>query len=263
MDQIIDFHVHIFPEKIARKATQSISDFYGVPMCHLGTWDILTGEDVGARFSAYAVHAVATDPGQVKGVNDFLLAQLALHPGVLYGFGSLHPDMADWQSEYTRLMAGGCSGLKFHPDFQRFSIDDRRMYGVYERAEGHIPIMFHTGDSRYDYSSPERLDRVLRDFPRLLVIAAHFGGYSQWESAKRLLTRHENCFVDCSSSFAFLGAEKSLETIRAFSAQRILFGSDFPMWNPQKELAFLRSLPLREKELSLITFENAKRILKI
>lgn len=263
MTGIIDFHTHIFPEKIAQKASQNIGDFYGIPMGYVGTFEVLQSKGVGHGISAFVAHAVATRPDQVVPVNDFLSDEIKKQKGKLFGFGSLHPDFEEWESELERIKTGGFSGVKFHPDFQQFNIDDRALYGIYEAAQGVLPIMFHTGDDRYDYSSPIRLSNVLRDFPGLEVIAAHFGGYLRWDNAEEYLVPHKNCSIDCSSSFQFLGREKSKFLIRKFGAERVLFGSDFPMWNPMDELAVLQSLGLSPEELSLITIENAKRLLRI
>ena len=67
--------------------------------------------------------------------------------------------------------------------------------------------------------------------------------------------------MDCSGSFAFVGAQRAEELIRIYGADRILFGSDFPMWEPTSELAFLRSLDLTDDEMEKILWKNAERFL--
>ena len=95
---------------------------------------------------------------------------------------------------------------------------------IYEIIEGRLPLIVHTGDYRYDYSHPRRLKKVLHAFPNLVVDAAHFGGWSVFDLAVEYL-EDENCFLDMSSSRAFLGARRTQELVRIYGTDRILFGS--------------------------------------
>ena len=124
--------------------------------------------------------------------------------------------------------------------------------------EGRASLVIHSGDYRYDYSHPRRIKNILRTFPHLKVDAAHFGGWSIYDLALEYM-EDEQCFMDCSSSFAFLGHRRAKELIRIYGADRILFGSDFPMWAPADELEFLRQLDLTDQEMELITWRNAER----
>ena len=120
----------------------------------------------------------------------------------------------------------------------------------------------HTGDYRYDYSHPRRLKKVLHAFPNLVVDAAHFGGWSVFDLAVEYL-EDENCFLDMSSSRAFLGARRTQELVRIYGTGRILFGSDFPMWSPAKEYEDFASLDFTEAELADMTWHNAERFLNM
>ena len=94
----------------------------------------------------------------------------------------------------------------------------------------------------------------------LSVVAAHFGGWSVQDLAVEYLL-DTGCYLDCSSSMMYLGNKRSKELIRMYGAERFLFGSDYPMWNPVSELERLRSLGLTEKELNLMLSENPEKIL--
>lgn len=123
-----------------------------------------------------------------------------------------------------------------------------------------MPILFHTGDYRYEFSSPRLVPKILESFPDLKLICAHFGGWSEWDEAEIRL-RDTNVMVDCSSSFFGMTDERAVELIEAYGDDRVLFGSDFPMWDPKSELEHFLSLPLPERSKEKILSENAIRFL--
>lgn len=260
MQEIMDFHAHIYPDKIAEKATQNVGHFYGIPMDNVGNVNTLLAVGRRAGVSRFVVHSVATTPEQVSSINTFLASQCREH-GELIGFGAFHPDLTGEQAQQAveQIERLGLRGVKLHPDFQKFDIDDRKMYPFYEMVAGRLPILFHTGDDRYDFSSPTRLARVLADFPTLTAVAAHFGGYRRWEEAEAVLPKGR-VYVDTCSSIAFLGVKRAEQLIRHYGADHVLFGTDFPMWNAKDELAYLEEMDLSQEERLLILSQNAKRL---
>ncbi|MDR3147227.1 MAG: amidohydrolase family protein [Treponema sp.] len=260
---IIDFHVHIYPEKIAAKAVSNICAFYNIPMGCDGTVQglLATAQTPGdtPAIDRFVVFSAAAKAAQVCSINDFIARTIAEHPQ-LTGFGTLHPDFEDPGAEIERLIGLGLRGLKFHPDMQCFNIDDPRMMKIYALAEGRLPIVFHTGDYRYEYSRPARLARVLDAFPRLTAVAAHFGGWSLYDLALEYLEQRV-CYFDVSSSIPYLGKRRAAELIRIYGAQRFLFGSDYPMWDPRRCLEDFYALDLHDDERELILHKNAERIL--
>ncbi len=254
---IIDVHCHIYPEKIATRAVQSVGDFYAIPMNGDGTVGHLSQCMEEAGVTHAVVHSVAVKPQTVGAINDFIIEACRQNPSFT-GFMTMHPDFENPQAEIERCLAAGLRGMKIHPDTQYVCADDPRMMRIYEILEGRASLILHAGDYRYDYSHPRRVKNICRTFPQLQVNAAHFGGWSIPDLAVEYL-EDENCFMDCSSSFGFIGARRAKELIRLYGAHRILFGSDFPMWTPAAELDFLRSLELDEHEMELILWRNAQR----
>ena len=190
--QIIDFHTHIYPDAVAHKATKSIREFYQIDGCGLdGTVSELLTSGQNAGISRFVVLPVGLKPDRVQGINDFMVAQASQYPEFI-GFGTLHAAMDDIAEEAQRILQIGLRGVKMHPDSQVFPIDDPRLFPAYEVLQDRAPVMLHMGDPRYDYSHPARLKRVLENFPRLEVVAAHFGGYSMYETACELL-HDTNC----------------------------------------------------------------------
>ena len=151
----------------------------------------------------------------------------------------------------------GLLGVKMHPDFQKFNIDDPVMLPAYRRlAELRMPILFHIGDNRYDYSAPERLARVVDKVPDLRCIAAHLGGYRRWESAKHVLAGAPHVYYDTCSSLPFLQKEEAREMIGILGADRMFFGTDFPMWGHRAELDRFLALDLPDETADRILYGN-------
>lgn len=261
MSEIIDFHAHIYPDQIAAKAAQSIGKFYSIPMNSSGTVDSLLESGAQGGVGRFVVQSVATTPKQVRSINDFITAQCAQYPQLI-GLGTIHPDMErkEAQEEIERCVQLGLHGIKIHPDVQQFNMDDPRMLPLYDQLQGRLPMLIHCGDYRYDYSHPRRLAHVLDLFPKLDVVGAHFGGWSLWDLAMEYLL-DRRCWLDTSSSFAFLGKVRAKELIRAYGAERIVFGVDFPMWSHKEEVDTLLALGLTDRENELIFHRNAERLL--
>ena len=123
-----------------------------------------------------------------------------------------------------------------------------------------LPIFLHTGDERYDMSNPNRLKPILEDHPDLTVIAAHLGGYTVWEDAARELRGYENLYVDASSSLAFLTSERAREIILAFGTDRVLWGTDYPMWKFADEVKLFEALGLEDEDKVKIYYKNAQKL---
>lgn len=259
---IIDFHAHIYPDKIAARAVESIGDFYGLHMDGKGTADALLAEDKSCGITKSVVHSVAVTPERVGAVNDYIMSECSKHSEFI-GFGTIHAGSEDKIPEVERFLSAGLKGVKIHPDTQLFEMDDERMNELYDYlAQCGIPILIHCGDYRYGYSHPSRLKKILHRFPKLTVVAAHFGGWSIFDLAYEYLA-DEHCYLDTSSSFPMTGLRRARELIRLYGAERMVFGTDFPMWNVADELEEFMNIGLGDDENELILHKNAEKILGI
>lgn len=128
-------------------------------------------------------------------------------------------------------------------------------------ADRGLPALVHTGDRRYAYSQPERMARVLDAVPHLKVICAHLGGWSIWSEAWRVLAGRENVWVDTSSSLYALEPEEAARIIRRYGADRVFFGTDYPMWRPEEEMERFLRLPLTGEEQERIFHLNFEAFL--
>ncbi len=258
--KVFDAHCHIYPAKIAQKAAAATATFYdNLGKTYDGTVQTLFAE--GGGIGQFLVQSVATKPEQVRHINEFIAAEVAQFPDRLYGFGALHPQSETLTGDIAHLRELGLHGVKLHPDIQRFRLDSKECFALCEQCEGVLPLLLHTGDRRYSFSNPEQLLPLLRCFPKLTVIAAHFGGYSVWDEATaQLAGRFDNLWVDCSSSFFAMDDAHAKELIYAYGAERILFGTDYPMWNPAQELERFLALQLPQRDGENILYNNAARL---
>lgn len=260
--EIYDFHAHIYPEKIRERAVHSLEEGYTISLKGDGSADSLL--DIGRRagINHFVTLSVAVNPSHVESVNDFILEEQNKHPEFI-AFGSMHADYDNKCAEIERIRNLGIKGVKIHPSTQRFRVDDERMFPVYDLlSQSGLPLLVHCGDYRFDYDNPERVGHVLDEFPKLTLIAAHMGGWLLFDRALDVF-KGRKCYLDCSSTIAFTGKRRGLELIREYGAERVVFGSDYPVWNPAEELETLFSLGLKDEELQLILHGNAERILRL
>lgn len=257
----IDAHCHIYPEKIAAPAVKGTADFYDIPTASDGTLATLLkiGETIG--IDRFVVQSVATTPHQVHSINRFIAEEVRTHGDKLIGLGTLHPDSSDLAGDIQHILELGLHGVKLHPDIQRFKIDDYRCLKIYELCEReHLPILMHTGDFRYDFSNANRLVPILDIYKNLTIIGAHFGGWSMWQDACDKLAGKPNLYVDCSSSLYELDKNHAVKIIHQYGADRVLFGSDYPIFSPDIEMERFLALDLTEEERRMILSENVCRV---
>jgi predicted TIM-barrel fold metal-dependent hydrolase len=272
---VIDAHAHIYPSKIAAKAVRAVSDFYTMAESETGMRGDGTPEGLlqvtkGSPITHFIVHSVATTARSVTSINDFLAQQQRLHPEFI-AFGTMHQDFPNKEAEVERALAMGLHGFKLHPDTQRVNMDDPRLMEFYEIIAGRVPVVIHCGDYRFGYSTPERLKHVLRSFPNLVVDAAHFAGWSIFDRAfdslheddARDLARSERLFVDSSSTVAWTGSRHLAELVNLWGVDHVMFGSDFPMWDPveelQNEILGQPEGTFTSDELDKLLYKNAMR----
>ncbi len=261
--RIIDAHCHIYPDKIAQKASDATANFYELPPSLDGRISTLLEHGEKAGIEHFVVQSVATTPKQVSSINNFIARTVAQSNGRFTGLGTLHHDSEDIEADVNEIISLGLKGVKLHPDIQRVQLDDSRMHKMYELCEGRLPMLIHTGDNRYDYSNPNRLIPILERYPNLTVIGAHFGGWSIWEEATEKLTKYKNFLVDCSSSLYAISAEKARELIFAYGTDRVLFGTDYPLWTPESELERFMKVELTDEQREDIFYNNAAKLFLI
>ena len=269
--QIVDSHVHIFQENIAPAAVRATNAFYAgscneeipVPVrlgALPGTVEDLISRMAQAGIARALVFSTATSAHQVEIINDFIRDACREHPQLI-GVGTMHPDYPDFEGELRRMKAGGLVGIKLHPDIQRFRLDDERLMPLYEIMSAEkLFLIAHTGDYRYDYSTPRRMAHLAKCFPELRCIAPHCGGWSEWADA-RVCLNLPNVYIDTSSTLPFNAYDAARRAIESFDPTHIFFGTDYPMWDPGEELERFFSLGLGDRLCEMILGENIEAFL--
>ncbi len=242
-----DTHCHVFHPKIAHKALKHLEGHYGLRPQGTGLLDDLLARADRAGIERVVVHTAATDPAQVIPANNWALELMRQSPRVT-AFGTLHPECPDPDRELDRLERAGVVGLKFHADFQGFFLDDPKFYTLMERIGSRFLLMFHVGDRlppEQNPSCPVKLARLRREFPGPVIIAAHLGGYLHWDHAVEHLAG-QDVYLDTSSSLRLIADHTLRALLRRHPAERLLFGSDYPLFDPGDEIRLVeqRLVPL-------------------
>ena len=262
----IDIHTHAFHPKIAHKAVDHLNDFYSVNCAGDGTIAHLLERERKAEMEKCVVLCAATAPAQVIPANNYAITLQKEHEDRVIAFGTVHPGYEDWESELKRIKAAGIRGIKLHPDFQSFWLDDPRLLPIFEAAQKDFVFEIHIGDKTtpaQNPSCPYKLAAILRQFPGMRVIAAHFGGYRMWAHALDALAgnRFENLWFDTSSTTPFATPLLAKKLLGAFPRERILFGTDWPLYDPVEErLRLQRLASLKDAEMETI-MSNATSLL--
>lgn len=261
---IIDFHTHCFPGKIAEKAMVTLIQNAGAATAyHDGPEQSLSKKirDMGADIAV--VLNISTNPKQQKSVNDYAIEINGL--GGLVAFGSVFPDSPQALYELERLHDAGVKGIKFHPDYQNFFVDDPRVFPLYKKASSlGLITVFHSGVDiglpEPVHCSPKALAKVMPVFEGGTVVAAHFGGYMRWKEAAEYLAG-TGAYIDTSYSHSHLPPPWAKEVLEAFGAKKTLLGSDMP-WNAtDNEILYIKSLGLSPADEEAVLGGNAAELL--
>ena len=274
---VIDFHTHVYPEKIAEKTISAlVSSAPGVRVHTKGTIQALLESMDNAGIDQSVILPVATRKGQFDSINRYAL-NINQSSDRLISFGGIHPDDDDIPGKLRFLKENGFKGIKIHPDYTGTFIDDERYITIVtEAARQGLLVVTHAGvDPAFDviHCTPQR-GRAVMDLAvsragvsRPFMVFAHLGGmYVHKDVEKYLLGT--NCYIDISCSFSSLQSfcdtddEDVVRVIKAHGADKILFATDSP-WNNQKEyLEHFRQLEgITDYEKELILHKNAERLL--
>ncbi|MFH0953146.1 MAG: amidohydrolase family protein [Verrucomicrobiota bacterium] len=263
--RIIDIHTHIFPDEIAARAVQQLAGRSGETAFLDGTAAGLEASMRRCGIDLSVTQPVSTKASQVASINAFAI-RLNERPGLI-NFGTLFPDYDGNAAEIGRMKRAGLKGVKFHPDYQAFYVDEERMFPLYRQmAAAGLIAFFHAGvdiglGPPY-HGNPDRLVHVLERVPELAVVAAHFGGFEMWDDVEKYLVG-KDLYFDTSFTLSFLPANRFVRMARKHGIEKILFGTDSPWAEQDKEIALVRNTGLADAELSAVFHDNAARLLGI
>lgn len=263
---VIDFHTHAFPDRLAERAISTLVEAGNnqyLP-CSNGTAEGLLKNMDRFGVDISVVQPVVTKPAQTRTVN---LWAKEISVGRLISFGGLHPETDDYKRDIDLICELGLPGIKLHPEYQGFEIDDPKMLRIYDYALScGLILLFHAGfDPAFPppiHSSPKRFRQISESLGGGTIVAAHLGGIKQWDEVEEELAGSQ-VYLDTSMGFEYYSKEQFLRIVKKHGADKILFASDSPWSRADKELETLNSLPLSQEEKDLILYKNAKGLLKL
>ncbi len=258
----VDCHTHVFHPRIAEKAKMKLAEHYKLYCRCKGTPEDLLIRARRSGIDHCVALCAATSAAQVRPCNAYAGFLQNNYPEIT-AFGSIHPDCADWKGELDRLRSSGVRGLKLHPDFQHFRLDDPRLLPIFEEARRDFIFMIHIGDSLppdKNPSCPYKMAAILDAFPGMNVVAAHLGGYRQWKYALEVLAGRD-VWMDTSSCMKEIPDDVLKAILRKHPRERLVFGTDYPIMDPQEEMdVFQRRTRFSDAELDEI-LGNGTRLL--
>jgi len=260
---IIDFHTHAFPDNLAGPALEKLlANSNGLPACHDGTISGLLASMDRAGIETSVIASIATKPGQFKNILEW--SKEITGPRIV-PLGSVHPHCPDFAHAVSKIAEEGLPGIKLHPMYQEFALDDQALYPLYEEvASRGLFLLLHAGfDIAYPgnrQAIPERILRVHRDFPQLKLIAAHLGGWNLWDEVLDKLAG-KDIYLETSMVLDYCPEETLKAILARHDPTRILFGTDSPWANQALEVAGWKNMKLKEHFLEDIFSLNAKQLL--
>ena len=266
--KVFDIHTHYFPDALAKKALASLVGNSGVDGAsplepyYDGTRIGLIKLMADCKVSASLNLPVATKASQVESINEAMIRQ-NLFP--IYNFGSIHPDTPNKLEILEKLKYAGIRGIKLHPQYQSFQLEDPRALEIYEICQDlGLVIIFHCGkDGSYKppfNSSPKRLLAIQNQFPKLKLVGGHFGGLEMWDEVESCLIG-KKIYLDTSIFLESCSTDQIVRLLTKHPEDYILFASDAPWGNPKKSLDILLDLPISDELKEKICWTNSMQLL--
>ena len=261
---IIDIHTHAFPDELAARAVPFLEEEGDVQARIDGTISSLIKSMDAAGITASVVASIATKPGHFRSILDW---SISIASDRIFPFPSVHPQDPEVVEHLREIDDVGCRGVKLHPYYQNFAVDDPVMFPMYRVLEERgLVLLLHTGfDIAYEHfriADPVRTCRVIGEFPDLKLVTTHFGAWYDWEEAERYLLG-KPIYMDGSYSVDQMGIELARRFITSHPIEYVLFGSDSP-WGDQAEgIEEIRRMDLPRADEEAVLGGNARRLLGI
>jgi len=257
---IIDGHMHVWPDSIAARALGTPTP--GLKRFGDGTVTSAAKAMARAGVDRAICLAVADTPERLEAANRFVGS---LDSKRFIGFGSVHPGRPP-EENVASLRANGLRGVKVHPLFQGYALDDRRLWNVLDALQGEFIAVFHVGSERAGHPEPRATPRMIGDiaraFPKLDIVAAHLGGYHTMDEAlEEVVGLDVHLDTSWPPSIASVDPARVRAVIERHGAERTVFATDWPMADPAAEVRAIRALGLSDADTEAILGGNFARLL--
>jgi uncharacterized protein len=255
----IDAHTHVWPDNLAARALEGA--FPELPRRGDGKVSSLAAALRAANVDAAVCLGVASESRHVAAVNRFSGSL----PSPLIGFGSVHPRL-NLDDVVADLHANRLRGVKIHPVLQQLGLDDPALRPLLDALSGEFVTVIHVGGggppNASDNCRPDQLRRLVRDFPRLEIIACHLGGYRMWEEAwDQVVGLPVHLDTSWPPGLAVLDPHRVVGLIERHGPERVVFGSDWPMADISAEVTAIQRLGLPQDQTEAIFGGNLERLL--
>ncbi len=260
---MIDVHAHAFPDFLAERAMTSLAaDSGDYTPCTDGTLAGLASSMDASGVELSWIANIATKPAQAGSILEW---SRSVSSERFVFLGSVHPESPVFEEEIYAFREAGFAGLKLHPLYQRFNVDDLSLAPFFRAIqESGMFVLLHSGyDIAFagaDNAHPRRMRKLIDRFPDLDIIAAHLGGWLAWEDALEQLAGSP-CYFDTSFIDEADPAVRDA-IIERCGAERILFGSDSPWKDQRKQIEAVRSIGLSAAQESLVFSGNARALMQ-
>lgn len=260
--RIIDFHTHIFPDRIAEKTIRLLAENCQEEPQTQGTKESLLSSMKEADIDCSIILPVVTDPSQIRSVHRFA-AEFCKEP--LISFGGIHPDCENYREILRMIRDMGFAGIKLHPDYQNAYIDDIRYKRIISYAtELGLIITVHAGiDPKTPedvHCPPDKAAKVIQELEPDKLILAHMGGNGMYDEAEEYLIGAP-VWLDTAYVLDKIPQEQFLRMIKNHGTKKILFATDSPWGSQRRFVDYMKKLPLTEEERHDILYRNAETIL--
>ncbi|MGI6595209.1 MAG: amidohydrolase family protein [Candidatus Ratteibacteria bacterium] len=262
MKGIIDFHTHAFPDVLAEKAIGHLEREGNVPAQLDGRISSLLSSMDRCGIETSVVCSIATKPSQFEPI---LKWSESITNDRIIPFPSFHPDDSEAINRIAIIKQRGFKGIKLHPYYQDFNINDKKMFPLYEKmAEENLILVLHTGFDfafeRIRKADPAKILEIKNAFPSLKLVSTHLGAWEDWGEVERLLLGKE-IYMEISYSLEFLDQGRARDIIMNHPERYILFGTDSPWTDQQKTLEMFNSLAIPADLGRRILRENSVALL--
>lgn len=263
MQRIIDFHTHAFPDEIAAHAMAKLHSEVDITSYLDGRLSSLIDSMDKCNIEKSVVCSIATAPSQFNSI--FKWSQKIASDRIV-PFPSVHPSDKNAIDHIKQIKSAGFKGIKMHPYYQEFILNEDRMNPIYEQiCQQNMILVVHTGYDiafeHVDKAGPARILDVITRYPDLKIITTHMGAWEQWDQAEKLIIGRK-IYMGISFSINELGFERARRMILAHPEEYVLFSTDSP-WDDQKKMVKnIMGMHLGEQKNRLIMYENAENLLE-
>jgi len=262
LEPIIDFHAHAFPDALAARAIDHLEHGGGVKAFLDGKVTSLLASMDAAGIGISVICSIATRPEQFDPILKWS-RQVASER--IVPIASIHPRDPDPVGKARQVAEAGLRGIKLHPYYQDFELDDPALLPFYRVLDQlGLFVVCHTG---FDFAFPRdrkadpvRILRLLDQVPGLRLIATHMGAWDDWDEVEKHLLG-KPVTLDVSLSLELLGRARARDMILAHPSDRILFGTDSPWASQTETLRLVQALELGPEREALLLCQNARRLL--